>query len=221
VFFCSGHLTTPQMEQNSAGPSDLERKEIWGAHERILKSVEACLGPSQRHEWFQPLFFQSTKLPCKQQPNMPGLCLCSMQAEEQWALRCAFKWPLRSPLPWVSRRSGDFYFNDHWALNITEFPRATPAQTSWVSRETALGKRCHHTPNLHWLLVILPSWQLMWLRRCPMPTEMERSKPSCHPSGCWCQHLEMSERRDQLRSPGPETVSCHSLALKRPLFSHL
>lgn len=29
-------LTTPQMEQNSAGPSDLERKEIWEPHEQIL-----------------------------------------------------------------------------------------------------------------------------------------------------------------------------------------
>lgn len=31
----------------------------------------------------------------------------------------------------------------------------------------------------------------------------------------------VSAGRDQLGSPGPEIVSCHLIALKRPLFSHL
>lgn len=31
----------------------------------------------------------------------------------------------------------------------------------------------------------------------------------------------ISAGSDQLRSLGPETVSCHSIVLKRPLFSHL
>lgn len=31
-------------------------------------------------EWFQPIFFQSVTLRCKQQLDMPGLCPCSVSS---------------------------------------------------------------------------------------------------------------------------------------------
>lgn len=55
-----------------------------------------------------------------------------------------------------------------------------------------------------------------------MPVETVKIKAILPPLGMAVPTFgNISEGRDQLRSPGPGTVSCHSLALKRPLQASL